>query len=271
MSWQNDYPADAHWTEYISISPGMMGPNALPVPELYDGKIKSKAEFAIGGRVNAIPGDTTYSTSVYIYVPFVKNRVGIEVISTPKEYYTYSDELADKIHSLKTSGSESGDIYVNTYFQLLQQSGHRPDLTLRVGLKTASGGATESARFTDAPGYYFDLSAGKDIIQKGDAKLRLSAMLGFYCWQGYDLDLPQNDAPLYGGSISFIRKKFKAESSIRGYYGYKDNGDRPLVVKFKLDIPIYNNWSFRIAGEKGITDFLYTGISSQIVYSIPKK
>lgn len=134
-----------------------------------------------------------------------------------------------------------------------------PDILLRIGFKTASGGKLGDARYTDAPAYHFDVSFGKDYLLNSVwfQKIRPKLMLGFYVWQTYQNAYPQNDAFLCsaGAEIS-LDKNLLLDIGIGGYYGYIGNGDKPTMARFRLS-QTQKRINFFVAYQHGIYDFIY--------------
>ena len=68
---QSDPPIDSdpnrnwdgitHWSRYIVISPGFMGPNALPVPEIKKGIIENRIEFELSQQNHFSKHDKTFN------------------------------------------------------------------------------------------------------------------------------------------------------------------------------------------------------------------
>jgi hypothetical protein len=88
-----------------------------------------------------------------------------------------------------------------------------------------------SARYTDAPGYHFDFSFGKFLST--DKKWKLAVMAGFYVWQLNTSG--QDDAVLYGGGLEYNDKSWQYRLHCRGYSGYRNNGDRPVILSSAVE------------------------------------
>jgi len=140
-----------------------------------------------------------------------------------------------------------------------------PDILLGVTLRTASGGGLGNARYTDAPGYYFDLSAGKTFFEDRKVSLRPYVMLGFYVWQTNVEIWAQNDAFLYGVGVSLLNKKMEFSAKYGGYKGYIGNGDAPMVLRanaiFKLP-----KTHFKLSFQQGLQDYEYSTLSLGTVF-----
>jgi hypothetical protein len=66
-SWWNELhdwqEGDPGWRNWIIMSPGYLGPNALPVPEVKRGFINSKTEIEITASSHFLKGDPTQDIS----------------------------------------------------------------------------------------------------------------------------------------------------------------------------------------------------------------
>lgn len=269
MSWQDDYPSEIiDWSQYIQLVPAYMGPYALPVPSIYEGRVEEDAEVSGGyAYYSHQQGDApTHSANTRFYYPVAKGRVAVELTLMPYESFSYSDEMADHMHTIETSGSGTGDLYINTYVQLFKQTEKRPDITMRYGLKTASGSHVNNARHTNSPGYYMDLSFGKDVFKDEHQNLRFYGLVGFYAWQLLDYSNMQNDAFLYGIGTAYHYNDWKLKWDFGGYYGYKQTGDKPFVMRMQFDAPVSEKLKLRFMYEKGINDFPYNGYHAKLVY-----
>ena len=100
MSWWNEKhgweEGDPGWRNYIKITPGYLGPNALPVPEVNKGYIKPKTEFEITASSHFLKGDPTQDISGNIYVPFAQSRIAVELYGVIVERFAFSEEIRDE-------------------------------------------------------------------------------------------------------------------------------------------------------------------------------
>jgi len=261
--WQEGDPI---WKEYMISSPGYLGPNALPVPEVMRGILNPKTELELTFSNHFYSGDPTQDLSGRIFVPFANSRVAVEMYGVIVEHYAYSDEIRDERFSYEEDGTgyAIGDVYFTTMIQLIKDRKF-PNTLLRAALKTASGEVT--TRYTDSPGYYFDLSFSKEFGQKEELLFRPFSMGGFYCWQTNDDYLLQNDAWMYGVGTDFERKGWRFTSSWSGYYGYKNNGDRPMQLNFELRKDDSKR-AFRIQYQHGLHDWMYRTIRVSYIWKL---
>ena len=185
MNWWNnrhnwDYVRS--WSDYMELQPGTMGPNALPVPELRNGAMDSSFSFLTAGEIHTAPNDFTGNLFLGANIP-IKNAVSIQVWWVPVEYFETDTLVRDfrKARSWDPKGYSVGDVYIATLIPVVRNHAKWPDILLGINLKTASGNNLENARFTDAPGYYFDVSFGKTYALGDSWTIRPHAMGGFLC------------------------------------------------------------------------------------------
>lgn len=244
FAWWNEahsYDGYTHWTNYIIYSPYYLGPNALSVPRSKKGRTREHVELSMEYVRHFSTGDQTQNLFMSLYVPLVKNIIAIELYGVPYERFKmdYETVLERRARYQNGEGSAIGAFYFSTIIQLLKKE-KWPEVALRMACRTASGNNLGSARYTDAPGYFFDISMGKDFTldQHADFFIRPHGMIGFYSWQ---MNLPnnkQNDAVLYGIGADIRYKSWFLNNSVSGYSGYFGNdllivGDTENPVPFK--------------------------------------
>ncbi|MDX2285212.1 MAG: hypothetical protein NW241_13690 [Bacteroidia bacterium] len=254
----------SHFTEYLIFSPGFMGPNALPVPVLPEGRIIREGFVSVGGALHRAPGDFTRNfTAALAYSPDRK-RAAFDLYLVPQEFFTVSDSLKWQRNVYYRNWNERraiGDLYVNSHLQLLFAGRHPLDLTLRAGLRTASSSKKEAARYTDAPGYYFDLSGGRDLGRH----FRLYGMAGLYVWQTNQDRQYQNDAFLFGLGQSWRQGPWHVWLHAAGYLGYLNNGDRPLTLRAGAEWR-QGRWGWIAEGQWGLLDLPYRSVEARARY-----
>lgn len=246
-------------SELLIYSPRYFGPNAFPIPELRTGEVGSRIEAEVRGEYHYYRGDQTKDIFARILIPFVKGRAGIEASWVIIEDYKLTPKTRDERFAVETESpiKYNGDIIISSFFQVLKCE-KWADLMISANIKTASGGRLCDARFTDAASYWFDLTAGRTILQnaQGNASLRIQAMAGFYCWMTNDRVHRQNDAISYGAGFTGIYRNFTLRTDLSGFYGYENNGDRPILLRNNLTYEIKKNIiSFRY--DHGMKDRLY--------------
>ncbi len=265
--WNNNVNWDGvtHWHKYIILSPGFMGPNALPVPEVKTGKNpdSSYVDFAI--EHHQITGDQTQNIYTEFYIPLYTPRVGLRLSMVPLEYYQMDTIIRDlrRARNRDGSGIAGGDLYFSTYIQLIEQDKKFPDLLLTLNFKTASGSKLSSARYTDAPAYFFDISAGKSLKVNNFKLLktwRPFVQIGFFAWQTFDDAYFQNDALVYGGGVELQGRQWRLKQSFGGYKGYIGNGDQSAVYRFELSSSRSKKMDYTLRLQQGFQDFNYSSL-----------
>ncbi len=261
FTWWNELhgwePGMPGWRYFMKITPGYLGPNALPVPENPRGLIGKHCELESAAECHFMDGDNTQDLFFRYYHPFADGKIALELYGTGIEFFQTSPEIRDERVSRDYDGKghATGDFYFATYIQLLRNS-KWPDMLARLACKTASGRRLDAARYSDTPGYFLDLSFGKDVLLGNTNTLRWFGMLGFYCWQTNSDEVFQNDAFMYGGGACLTSGKNSFSSELAGYSGYKDERDRPLVwrVDFKRD---WGKKQLGIRYQKGLRHIVY--------------
>ncbi len=252
------------------IAPDYFGPNALPIPDMLDGTTSSSVILDIGGDYfDGHRGDKTYDIYAKVVVPLFSERVNVSMwIQAIHEWYEMSPEshehsrLGDDIDYI---GSESGDAYLTTDIHVMQQSATRPDITLRIGLKTALGYGFFKARYFDNPGYFFDTSVAKSwSLGSGFFEdLRLVGSFGFLCWQTDNGR--QNDAVMYGVQTKIRTKWFTLSESFGGYSGWEGDGDCPMSIKSELRTH-FGRYEPYIYHQYGLRDYPFTQYKLGVSY-----
>ena len=257
FSFADDIPEWRENMKNLVYSPRYFGPSAFPLSELNNGRIKDRLEIEVRGQYHYYTGDKTKDLYTHIYIPIVKERVAIEVSAIIFEHYQMTPETRDERHAAETKSPTpyNGDVVISSYYQVMK-SKKWVDAVASINLKTASGGRLVDARFTDAASYWFDLTIGKHIIETEDVALSTQILGGFYCWMTNDIVHRQNDAIIYSLGINGRWKDLTIESNIAGLYGYKDNGDRPIIWRNNLIYEIKKN-GLSIRYNHGIKDHLY--------------
>jgi hypothetical protein len=102
-------------------------------------------------------------------------------------------------------------------------------------VKSTTGKGLDSLRFTNAPGYVFDVLAAKDLGAAGPVALRAIAKLGFLAWQVGPGR--QDDALDYGATLrATFASGVSLATELRGYAGWRGH-DKPLVLGMSAGIP----------------------------------
>ncbi len=263
--WETGMPG---WRNWIIMSPGYLGPNALPVPELKRGFLESQTEIELTASTHSHAGDPTQDISAKAYIPFANGRIAIEVFGVVMEHYNYTEEIRDERISRDRNGKGTafGDLNFSTLIQLVKNRKF-PNTLLRANFRTASGSNLEAARYSDFPGYNFDLTFSKDLAKPDGFLFRPIAMIGFYSWQTNDELNLQNDALLYGLGADFEKKSWRFTGSWSGYYGYKNNGDRPMQLNFDLRKDLKNT-AIKIEYQHGLNDWMYKTVRFSFIWKL---
>lgn len=234
-----------NFSEPTMVSTEYFGPNAFPVPDMSDGRVKPYiyAELAMDYYKGymADGNDHTWDGYVHVNLPLWTKRASVEVWGPFVEHWSYSDAVADyrrigEARSQKKSW-DTGDLYVVTSLQVLEGKSNtfRPDILIRAALKSAMGNTFEQARYFDCGGYFFDGTiAWSRTFQKSYVlEVRAGLSGGFLCWQ--DGTARQNDAVQYGIFASIYTWGFNFMADYAGYIGWQNDGDRPRRLRLRLD------------------------------------
>jgi hypothetical protein len=266
--WQPGMPG---WRSYLIISPGYMGPNALPVPEVKKGIVEAGNNVEFGMDFHFMKGDPTQDLFARYYRSIADNKVAIEFYGVIVEHYAMSTAIRDKrfARDFDGKGFTNGDLYFSTLIQVIKGKKF-PDTMLRMACRTASGNQLDAARFTDSPGYFFDLSFSKEYVGNSEKYSFLPfASVGFNSWQIYDDVNVQDDAYMYGigGEVKCSRWTFT--NSLSGYSGYKKVHDQPIVYTFDLKHS-YKNHAIRLQYLHGFRDWNYNTIKLSLIVNLKK-
>lgn len=271
--WANnvDWDGSSHWSTYIISSPRFLGPNALPIPIQNNGVLLKNSQLELAANAHFADGDQTYNPKLSLDYVLVPEKVAFQLSWVPIEYFQTSHEWKTErrtFHTFYEDQTATGDVYLHTNVQLLQDDLHFANARLRIGYRFASSSKQGAARFTDAPGYYFDLGTSKDF-KTNKIHWRPSLMLGFFVWQTNLDDQFQNDAFLYGLGLEMMTHKLALNISYRGYLGYLDNGDKPTVLDFRITRTLAELKLFLGAGI-GFADNLYDRLELGIAYQLDR-
>lgn len=246
----------SHWSKYIKYNPSNLGPNALPVPSLSNGRIDSLNSFSFSTMYHSMKGDQTANLALRGNYVLVKDRISVDAFWVPVEVFNVTHALKEQrkiFYYVYYQNTAMGDLHINFNINLLNKIKDKVQLRLRTGYRYATSTQPAAARMTDAPGYYFDFSASRKFHKQSNWKY--AAMIGLYVWQ-----LPtglQNDAVLFGAGVEYNKNRFQLQNNITGYLGYFNNGDRPIVYRLRAGNNKKGmNWFAQF--QQGIHDFKYT-------------
>jgi hypothetical protein len=249
-----------------------MGPNALPVPEVKTGRLPDKASIRLFTDLHYSNGDNTQDVFSSLYLPLAGNKVGLELYGVMVEHYKMDITTRDQRHSrdFDAKGFSVGDLNIATLIALTRDHGKLPDMLIRIAFRIPSGSNMRGARFTDAPGYHFDLLLSKNLTEN----LELTGMAGFYSWQlNYNTErvlYHQNDAFLYGAGLIFSKKRIKIEGCIAGYAGYINIKDSPMILRLKTELS-FGKVKGVLGLQQGVMDdFDYTTLRFGVIVPFSK-
>lgn len=235
------------------LVPGRMGYNALPALRNVDPVVGNRTELELSATAQLAglgAQDAAGTPYVRLTVPF-REVAALELDGTPFELFRTSAATGERIGARVRSGASPGDLRAGARFLVLEERGKRPALGLRLVVKSTSGKDRGARRFTNAPGYVFDVLAGKDLAAAGPVRLRALAKLGFLAWQV--ADGRQDDALDYGATL---RAAFASGVALsgewRGYAGWRGD-DRPMVLGLTADVPAGSRVLLRASADRGLT------------------
>ncbi|HKK74495.1 MAG TPA: hypothetical protein VJ953_05455 [Saprospiraceae bacterium] len=269
--WANNvnWDGQTHWSRYIVSSPRLLGPNALPIPLQNNGRIAQQHRLQLTANAHFAQGDRTANPRLFLDYVLVPNKISFQLNLVPVEYFRMSHARKTErrvFHTFYDAEYAVGDVQLHTNIQLLEANRHFADARLRLGYRFASSSLQGAARFTDAPGYFFDLGVAKAFAKK-NLEIRPSLMLGFYVWQTNRADQFQNDAFLYGAALDINWKDYQLHSSFRGYIGYLNDGDRPGTIDLRLSRRL-KRFQISLGGGVGLWDNLYHRLELGSSYSL---
>ena len=248
------------------IAPLWFGPNAFPVPEMNDGQLGTACTVELAGdyfQGHLADGkDLTYDAFLRLHLPLWSDRAALTVWMPVVEFWQTDGTINAARHILsdpaKDPGHDSGDVYISLDIQLVSEGDLKPSVLLRSVLKTASGNNYGYARYYDAPGYFFDLTAGKSF-----GPFRLAATTGFLCWQTDNGR--QNDAVQYGLAGFLTLGDFRASAQWAGYFGWERHGDAPQTLQARLGYSLgpFEPYLFL---QQGINDWPFTQLRIGVTY-----
>jgi hypothetical protein len=238
-----------------------MGPNALPVQEIRTGVVEKDIYLEAAFDAHFSTGDNTQNLFTKFHYPFPGKKVSVEVTFIPWEHYKMDTITRDERRARNRSGEGStvGNLVFSTVIQIIKDRGSWPDILLSANFQTASGGQMGDARYTDAMAYGFDVSFGKDYDLNAERNflLRPYLLVGFGAWQTNNEENFQDDAFQWGVGANLTLNKFLITNQFGGYYGYFNNGDRPVVYRLRL-IFMQKRINYKFQFQQGLNDFKYS-------------
>lgn len=244
------------------VAPAFFGPNAFPVPDMSDGRTYDKLRVELAADAYFGYDDSrTADLFARVYVPVFTRWANVCIWMPVYEWYKQYDG----------KGGGAGDVYLTTDIQVLhnewfksERAKYIPQMTVRLGMKTASGEQFDRRRHYDCPGYFFDAAIGQSF-PVGCLDLRLAGSAGFLCWQ--TADARQNDAVMYGLQAGLEHEYFSMQATWGGYVGWERYGDRPMSLKVRAAGHIQGFEPY-VQYQWGIKDYPFHQLRVGLVYSI---
>jgi len=264
FEWWRDnvnWDGTTHYWKYLTISPKYLGPNALSVPAINNGSSDSITSLGATANFHFSSGDNTQNLMLYGNYTTKSNTISIDAQFVPYERFVMS-------HAKKTERkiyyqdyykkTTVGDVIVSTTFQLFQKWRKDVQLAMRVGVRMPSGGMQGAARYADVPAYWIDAGMGMPIK---NTNWKWISMAGFLVWQTNEDHLRQDDAFLFGTGVEFNKQEFRVQAYGAGFAGYKNNGDKPIVLRFNLEKKS-NRCVYLLKFQQGVQDFSYFSVET---------
>ena len=247
-------------SEKTMVAPQWFGPNAFPIPEITDGRVRDRLSVEVAGDYFkgrlAAGQDDTYDFFLRAWIPLFSDRVNLTLWMPVVESWRCDTPVREARRILSDAeldpGYGSGDAYVSLDIQLVKETARRPAVMVRSVLKTASANCFGYARDYDSPGYFFDITAGKGL-----GRFRLSATTGFLCWQTGTGR--QNDAVQYGLGAFYDGRVVNVAAQWGGYVGWERYGDAPMSARLRIGFDAGRLEPF-IQCQQGLHDYPFTQI-----------
>jgi hypothetical protein len=266
----------SHINKWLQIAPGTLGPNALPVPYMDYALLDSVSNIETGVHAHFMKGDRAVNSYLSLYWAVVPKRVVVHIWGNPTETFQTDNSVRDErqIYYDDTGWiTQSGDMWISTYIQLLRGYKKWPDISINYSAKTTIGGATQG-RYTDAPANYYYAAFGKSFFtRKGFIdEVRIGILGGFYVWQTNKVELAQDEGALYESGLDLIHKNWSWRNEVGGYNGYgayqyigvDDNND-PLIYRTNLKFS-GKRFDWKYEYQTGIHDYYYQTYKFSVIY-----
>ena len=263
--WNTTHQWDGytHWSSYLIVSPNYMGPNAFPIP--FAERINTNKEFDLRFNKHFNTGETNWDFYTRLSFP-IGNKASIRLEINPVAYFEMDTTIRNErlARDEFPKGYASGDLLVEINALLFEKNSAQ--VLFNFGLKTASGSQFRNARYTDSPAYYFDLSYHRETKINSNLKIDASVLLGLYVWQTYMVNNRQNDAILGAASLRVYYKSLSLSQDLRGFKGYLNNGDRPLLYSIKI-AKRWSAFNLYLRQQIAIQDYPYQTLQTGITYT----
>ncbi len=258
------------------IAPAYFGPNAFPVPDAFPVRPSGTLRVEVAGdyyRGHLADGeDYTWDPLVLVEIPLWSKRVSMSFWGPIREWYKMSVPVAEarRLPAERAGeGNDTGDLYIATNVNLLQERRWIPEVMVRAVLKTAAGDDYGRARHYDSGGYYFDVIISKSRqFAPGHflRSVRAGVDLGFLYWQTDNGR--QNDAHMYGIMGELDTRLLSLTGQWGGYSGWEHDGDAPIVVKLRVGLHAFRHFEPYFYYQQGLHDWPFTHYRIGISYKL---
>lgn len=264
-AWWNQthqWDGHTHWSSYMKLSPAFMGPNAFPIPEPEPLTTERNINLRFSNHMN--PGEVSRDVFTQIALP-LGTKAALKIMMNPVEYFEMDSMVRNQrvVRDEFPKGYASGDVLLETNALIFKKNNQQ--MTFNFGLKTASGSQFRNARYTDAPAYYLNLSYFSEKELSSQLSCEAGVLLGLYVWQTYRINNRQNDAFLAALAFNLYFKDYSFAQSLRGFKGYLNNGDQPLLYKVQLTKQ-WNTKQIYFSQQWSIHDYSYNTSQLGLVY-----
>lgn len=265
-----------HVNKWLQIAPGKMGPNALPVPEMDYALVDTISNFEVGVHGHTMTGDQAVNSYVSFLWTIVPRKVGVRVWGIPSETFRMDNSVRDdrQIYYDDTGWiTNPGDLWINTFIQIVQGRKNWPDISISYSAKTTTGWS-KHARYTDGAVNYYYAAFGKSLFPKKGFidEIRLAGMGGFYVWQTNKVMMAQDEGPLYQLGLIFKSGTISWANEIGGYSGYDVydyigvNGDNdPVIYRSRL-ARTGKRFEWKFEYQTGFRDYDYQTLRFSVGY-----
>ncbi len=254
--WERHHGINSDMAKHLlRRTPGFMGPNALPVPEVFDTKVGYRTFVGTSIEYYNGNGEQTMNPDMMLHFPIQKNRLSISIRSKLLEWYRMRPDLRDERYARDSAGMgfSTGETFLQAKCRILENFYFFPDLSIDAGMKFYSGGNFENARHTGAGSYWLSGIIGKTILKNRSQSIRFTMSCGGYFWQASEWQ--HRRALLYGIGFLLMHKNMVLYTAINGYRGRLNNGDRPLLLRLRWEMNTSGKMFF-LGYQLGINDFV---------------
>lgn len=234
------------------VNPGSMGANALPVlpADVPWAPDYTLAQLGVSYQQGKL-ADQSFTPVFRLQVPFGRYVTAI-FDGAPFELWWASPRTESEWKLPRSQGLAKADIRFGVKLTVIDFGPTKPKVALRAITKTTTGKDYDARRFTDAPGYLLEVSAGQRWIFSKDFALDLYGAVGFFAWQqGSDR---QNDATQVAlGLTASLHGRLQLDWQLRGFIGWQKREDRVVVAALRVGV---NVASFAELGATATLGFL---------------